>query len=281
MSRVCVLIAAIFCILPVFANVSCASPDIHITSFQVTPSSITAGQTALLEWNVTGATVVTINNGLGGQPQYGSTEVKPGQTTTYILTANNSSKSSQSTVTLTVNLPPASSSPTTVQIPAISALDTRDLLKHLGEQVRIEGDVTYISSWLPTRFRGFGTSQPWAFMFFMKDVWEGAADNAGTGEYCPECWRDYTSQFRVIIKPENLPVLLPMLNSNFGFILQEQWLIIGATQGRLIFLPNQIWSHGFVAQAPVHVVVQGQIVNYLSAPAIYLTQPGQISLSQP
>ncbi len=284
MSRAYVLIAAIIFILPFFASVSCAPPDIHITSFQVTPSSITAGQTALLEWNVTGATAVAINNGLGGQSQYGSIEVKPDQTTTYILSANNGSRSSQSTVILTVTQPAPSEAPLTVQTPLISALDTREILRHLGEQVRIEGDVTYISSWLPDRLSGLGTSQPWTFMFFMKDVWEGAADNAGSeGEYCPECWRDYTSQFRVIIKPENLPVLLPVLNSYFGggFNLEGQWLIPGATDARLVYVLSPLWSHGFVAQVPTHVVVQGEIANYLSAPAIYLTQPGQLSFSQP
>jgi hypothetical protein len=284
MSRVYIFIAAILCVLPVFAIVSCASPDIHITSFQVTPSSITAGQTALLEWNVTGATAVTINNGLGGQPQYGSLEVKPGQTTAYILTANNSSRSSQSTVILTVNQPPSSEAASRTQTLLISALDTQELIRHIGEQVRVEGDVTYISSWLPDRLSGLGTSQPWTFMFFMKDIWEGAANNAGSeGEYCPECWRDYTSQFRVIIKPENLPLLLPVLNDNFGggFSLQDQWLIISAMDSRFVYMPSSLWSHGFVAQVPTHVVVQGEIVNYLSAPAIYLTQPGQISFSQP
>ncbi|MCX6006208.1 MAG: hypothetical protein NTZ34_02985 [Chloroflexi bacterium] len=284
MSRIYVLIAAILCMLPVFAIVSCVSPDINITSFQVTPSSITAGQTALLQWNVTGASAVTINNGLGGQSQYGSLEVKPDQTTTYILTASNGSRSVQSTVSLTVNAPATSSIPSSPQILSISAVDTQVLLHHLGETVRVEGDVTYISSWLPTRVSGQGTSRPWTFMFFMKDVQEGAANNAGDGEYCPDCWRDYTSQFRVIITPGNLPLLLPVLNNYFGggFSLQDQGLIIGATrEGRLVYMPSPFWSYGYVAQIPVHVTVQGELVNYDAAPAIYLTQPGQLSFRLP
>ncbi|MGD0854521.1 MAG: hypothetical protein ABSA18_01775 [Dehalococcoidia bacterium] len=284
MSRVYILIAAILCMLPVFTIVSCAPPDINITSFQVIPSSILAGQTVVLKWDVSGAKSITIDNGLGEQPASGSIEIKPAQTTTYKLTAKNGNKSVESSIILTVNVPTTSPTTATEQVPSISALDTQELIRHIGEQVRVEGDVTYISSWLPDRLSGLGTSQPWTFMFFMKDVWEGAANNAGSeGEYCPECWRDYTSQFRVIIKPENLPVLLPILNNNFGggFSLQDQWLIIGAADSRFVYIPSSLWSHGFVAQVPTHVVVQGEIVNYLSAPAIYLTQPGQISFSQP
>jgi hypothetical protein len=284
MRRVSFWIIAGLCVFSFILTGSCISPEINITSFQVVPSSITAGQTASLQWNVSGVTGVTISEGPGQQPSYGNVEVQPTQTTTYILTAKNAGKTAQSSVTLTVTAPPAVSVPTLAPVITISALDTQSLLNHMGETVSVEGDVTYISSWLPTRLRGLGTSQPWTFMFFMEDVWEGAANNAGAGEYCPDCWRDYTSQFRVIITPGNLPSLLPVLNSYFGggFSLQDQGLIIGATrEGRLLYMPSPFWSYGYVAQAPVHVTIQGEIVNYLSAPAIYLTQPAQISFSQP
>jgi hypothetical protein len=287
MRRVSFWIIAGLCFFSFLPAFSCVSPEINITSFQVIPSSITAGQAASLQWNVSGATAITISGGPGQQPPYGKLEVQPAQTTTYTLTANNDGRSAQSSVTLTVTAPLATmapSAPSPVQILTVSALDTQGLLSHMGETVRVEGDVTYISSWLPTRYRGLGTSQPWTFMFFMQDVWDGAANNAGAGEYCPDCWRDYTSQFRVIITPGNLTSLLPVLNSYFGggFSLQDQGLIIGATRdGRLIYMPSPFWSYGFVAQVPVHVTVQGEIVNYLSAPAIYLTQPGQIHFGQP
>jgi hypothetical protein len=284
MRRVSFWTIAIIGILSIFPVYSCVSPEINIANFQVIPSSITTGQTASLQWNVTGATEITISGGPGQQPPYGKFDVQPQATTTYTLSAKNSGRSAQSSVTLTVAAPSAPPVPAPTPAITISALDTQGLLSHMGETVRVEGDVSYISSWLPTRFRGLGTSQPWTFMFFMKDVWDGAANNAGAGEYCPDCWRDYTSQFRVIITPGNLASLLPVLNSYFGggFSLQDQGLIIGATRGgRLIYVPNPFWSYGFVAQVPVHVAVQGEIVNYLSAPAIYLTQPGQISFGQP
>lgn len=276
-----IIVAALVSILPVLSIVSCAPPDIRISSFQAMPSSISAGQAALLKWDVMGARSVTLDNGLGEQPASGSIEVRPVQTTTYRLLAKDGGRSVEASLTLTVNVPPAT--PEKEQIQTFSPLDTQALTGHIGERVRVEGDVTYISSWLPTRFRGFGTSQPWTFMFFMKDVQEGAADNAGTGEYCPECWRDYTSQFRVIITPDRLASLLPGLNRCFGggLVLQEQWLIVGAVNGRLIYVPSQLWSYGYIAKTPVRIAIEGELTNYLLAPAIYLTQPSQLSCSQP
>jgi hypothetical protein len=282
MRRVSAAIALIGLIVTMFAAGACAAPEIYIKGLQVVPQSITAGQAASLQWNVSGATSVTIS-GLGEQTAFGNLSVQPAQTTTYTLIAKNAGRSVQSSVTLTVSPAPVNTPLPPPQPPIVSALDTQALLDHIGDTVRVQGDVTYVSSWLPTRFRGMGMSGPWTFMFFMKDVWEGAANNAGGGEYCPDCWRDYTSQFRVIITPGNLPALLPVLNSYFGggFSLQEQGLIIGATgAGRLIFLPSPFWNYGYVAQTPVHVTVQGAVVNYLSAPAIYLTQPGQLSFGQ-
>ncbi|MBN1376187.1 MAG: hypothetical protein JXA01_08540 [Dehalococcoidia bacterium] len=278
MGRFYILIAMIICIFPACIVVADGPSHININSLQVIPSMIEAGQPAVLSWNVTGAVSVTINNGLGERPASGSIEVNPQQTTTYILTAKNGGTPVESSVILTVT--ERVSPPAAEQIPTLSALDTQGLLKHQGEQVLVEGDVTYISSWLPTRLRGLGTGRPWTFMFFMEDIMEGAADNAGVGEYCPECWRDYTSHFRVIITPERLPLLLPALNSYFGggLIVEEQWLIVGATdEGRLVYVPSQLWNFGFVAQSPVHIGIKGKIDNYLTAPAIYLTDAGQIS----
>lgn len=262
MRRVSVWIITGLCVFSFFPAGSCVSPEVKITSFQVIPSSIAAGQSASLQWNVSGVTAVTISGGPGQQPPYGNLEVQPAQTTTYTLTAKNGNKSVESSVTLTVNVPAVS--PTTAAEPVltISALDTEKLISHIGEQVRVDGDVTYISSWLPTRFQGIGTSQPWTFIFFMKDPLEGAAGDNGIGS-CPECWPDYTSYFRVIITPEKLPLLLPVLNNCLG------------NKSRVRA------GYGDMFMPPVHVTVDGQLTSYLSAPAIYWTQPDQISCSQP
>ncbi len=61
-----------------------AAPTVTLT---VTPSSITAGQSATLAWTSANATSVTIDNGVGTVSASGSVSVKPTATTTYTATA--------------------------------------------------------------------------------------------------------------------------------------------------------------------------------------------------
>ncbi|MBX9731048.1 MAG: PKD domain-containing protein [Sphingomonas sp.] len=76
-----------------------------IASFTASPGSITPGQSATLSWQVTGATQITIDNGVGAVQASGSAAVTPGQTVTYQLTATNGNgtASRQATVTVTGN----------------------------------------------------------------------------------------------------------------------------------------------------------------------------------
>ena len=73
-----------------------------ITSFTATPSSVTAGQSTTLSWSVSGASSITIDNGVGDVSTLTSKTVFPSQTTTYTVTATNSGGSSLSRVTVTV-----------------------------------------------------------------------------------------------------------------------------------------------------------------------------------
>jgi hypothetical protein len=59
-----------------------------IISFVATPSTVTAGDRTVLAWNVTGATSVSVDNGIGSVAG-SSQDVTPGSTTTYTLTAAN------------------------------------------------------------------------------------------------------------------------------------------------------------------------------------------------
>ena len=255
------------------------APDIHITKFEVTPNPIAEGETAILHWNVAGATTIKINNGIGEVLPYGNLEVKPGQTAEYVLAANNSAISTQKTVTLVVNPPPLSAAPQQIKLPVISATDTENLLNNKGKEVQVEGDVTYVSSWLPDRFTGQGTTRPWTFMFYMQNIWEGFADNANPGGNCsPECWRDYTGFFRAIIKPDYLPDFYAYLPN--GYVVKEQMPIIrgggaGSTQWNTS-TGAPLSTTGFTVQKPYHIIMQGTIEGYLSAPAIYLTNVNQI-----
>jgi len=81
----------------------------EINSFSANKSSIEEGETAILTWNTTNATSVTISPGVGSVAASGSTTVTPAATTTYTLTANGKSGnpvSSTTTITVMPRIPP-------------------------------------------------------------------------------------------------------------------------------------------------------------------------------
>ena len=83
-----------------------------ISAFTATPSTLTAGHSASLSWNVTGATSVTLS-GTGNVSAAGSATVAPSQTTTYTLTASNTAGSATAQVTVTVTASVDQQPPTT------------------------------------------------------------------------------------------------------------------------------------------------------------------------
>lgn len=92
--------------LPVVSRpVAAAAPVIH--SFIATPAAILPGGAATLSWQVTGATALSIDPGIGA---VGGTNlvVHPAATTTYTLTAANAAGTAQAQATVTVgSAPPA------------------------------------------------------------------------------------------------------------------------------------------------------------------------------
>ncbi len=82
-------------------------------------SSITAGTPATLTWTTSGATSVSIDNGVGNVPANGTAQVSPTATTTYTLTAAGSGGSATAQVTINVT------APTTVTITAAPATINR------------------------------------------------------------------------------------------------------------------------------------------------------------
>jgi hypothetical protein len=73
-----------------------------ISSFTADSTNITEGVSATLSWTVTDASTVTIDQGIGSVALTGSISVSPIETTTYTLTATNSTDSSTSTVSIIV-----------------------------------------------------------------------------------------------------------------------------------------------------------------------------------
>jgi peptidoglycan-associated lipoprotein len=77
-----------------------------IDSLTAEPSTIERGQSSTLSWSITGATDMSINNGVGAVQSRGQRQVFPTSTTTYTLTANGPGGSDTRTVTVAVNTPP-------------------------------------------------------------------------------------------------------------------------------------------------------------------------------
>ena len=75
-----------------------------ISNFEARPNEIELGQIAYLQWTVSNASSVTINNGIGVVPLSGNRSITPTTTTTYTLTAIGSSTVT-ATTTVTVTEP--------------------------------------------------------------------------------------------------------------------------------------------------------------------------------
>ncbi len=102
-----------------------------INSFSATPPGISSGGSATLVWNVSNATSVTIDHGLGSFASAGSTVVTPSSTTTYVLTAANAAGSATASTVVTVSGTSPAGLPDIVQFSAspsvISAGDSSTL----------------------------------------------------------------------------------------------------------------------------------------------------------
>jgi hypothetical protein len=79
-----------------------ASNPPTINSFAVSPTSIYQTEKATLSWSVSNATSVQIDQGIGAVALSGSKDVTPNSSTTYTLTATNSSGSKTATSVLSV-----------------------------------------------------------------------------------------------------------------------------------------------------------------------------------
>lgn len=74
-----------------------------IDSFDATPGSIAAGESSTLSWDVSSATTVSIDRGIGSVALSGTRTLSPGATTVYTLTATNESGSVTATAQVMVS----------------------------------------------------------------------------------------------------------------------------------------------------------------------------------
>lgn len=78
-----------------------------INQFTAEPASIQRGQSAILQWRVTGEIArVSINRGIGTVQQTAQQQVSPNESTTYTLTADGPGGSSIATAVISVTSPP-------------------------------------------------------------------------------------------------------------------------------------------------------------------------------
>ena len=71
-------------------------------TFGASPAAIFAGGSSSLTWNVTNATTISIDNGIGSVAASGSQNVTPAATTTWTLTAANANGTTTRTATVTI-----------------------------------------------------------------------------------------------------------------------------------------------------------------------------------
>lgn len=89
-----------------------------INAFSASPANVTAGGSATLSWQVTGANSVIISPGIGNVALSGSTAVSPSVGTAYMLTATNGSGSVTAVAQVSVEAasPPPSSPSTSLPV---------------------------------------------------------------------------------------------------------------------------------------------------------------------
>jgi hypothetical protein len=87
-------------------------PGPVISSFTAAPASTAPGHAVTLSWQVSGATSIGIDNGVGDVTGRSTTTVVPVQTTTYTLTASNGAGVSTATAKVTVSATTDTQAPT-------------------------------------------------------------------------------------------------------------------------------------------------------------------------
>lgn len=85
--------------------IGAAVPGLPAVTLSAAPAAIVAGQSSTLSWNSSGATTVSINQGVGGVAASGTRLVAPSINTIYTITASNSVGSVTAMATVTVAQP--------------------------------------------------------------------------------------------------------------------------------------------------------------------------------
>lgn len=107
--------------------------------FTAAPTSINAGESATLQWEVTGADSVEIDQGIGPVALNGTSAVNPAATTTYLLTAHAAGGDAVATVMVTVQ---SVAAPVQTAKPVIQAFGATPDTLTAGESTTLKWEVT-------------------------------------------------------------------------------------------------------------------------------------------
>jgi hypothetical protein len=119
-----------------------------VNSFDANPPSISAGGSSTLTWNSSGAASVSIDQGIGNVALTGSRPVAPSTTTTYTLTATNSSGSLTATCQVMVAGTPAAppAAPPAAGLPVVSSFTANPPGITAGNQSALSWNVSNATS---------------------------------------------------------------------------------------------------------------------------------------
>jgi hypothetical protein len=132
-------------------NLTTTTQSAAVNSFGASPPTITAGESSMLSWSVSGATTVSIDQGIGNVALTGSRVVMPGSTTVYTLTATNSAgvtvtATAQVIVSGTTPTPAPTPTPTTGSLPVISYFTASPLSISTGDSATLSWNVSNATS---------------------------------------------------------------------------------------------------------------------------------------
>jgi len=116
-----------------------------VSSFNANPPDIDAGESSTLNWSVTGATSVSIDQGTGNVALTGSRAVMPGATTVYTLTATNAAGISV-TATTQVIVSGTSTPPTPTGLPVINYFTANPTNIYAGDSSLLSWNVSNATS---------------------------------------------------------------------------------------------------------------------------------------
>ena len=116
-----------------------------ISSFGASPPTIAAGESSTLSWSIAGATMVSIDQGIGNVALSGSRVVMPSATTIYTLTATNAAGIS-TTATAQVIVTGAPSQPTPAGLPVVNSFTASPPSIIVGELATLSWNVSNATS---------------------------------------------------------------------------------------------------------------------------------------